>query len=303
MEKNKFPISAFGRLIMFQFLFGIVSISVIAEKVTIFYNTGIPQHEFAAHDIKKTLEARSFTVEIRDLSTLTGSYKGRKVVIALEENTGLTALLKAQGGNISNTLSTQAYAMRTTNLPQLSYWVLGGDDNGAMYGGLQVAENINFNGFTGSYSEDEAPHLKNRGIKFNIPLDKHAPTYYYDNHGTANRQAIADVWDMSFWTAWFDEMARHRYNVLSLWSPHPFTSMLNMEDEYSGIAINGVTGYDTDGNDLQVNKLTIDEKIKFWQRVMKYGKDRGFSTYFCTWNIFLSTAKGKHGLTDKPEQR
>ena len=31
----------------------------------------------------------------------------------------------------------------------MSYWVLGGDDNGAMYGGLQIAENINFNGFTG----------------------------------------------------------------------------------------------------------------------------------------------------------
>ena len=76
--------------------------------------------------------------------------------------------------------------------------------------------------------------------------------------------------------------------------------MLNMEDEYPGIAIQGVTGYDENGNHSQINNMTIDEKIEFWQKVMKYGKDRGFSTYFCTWNIFLSTAEGKHGLTDNP---
>jgi len=197
----------------------------------------------------------------------------------------------------------QAYALRTTTTPQKSYWVLGGDDNGAMYGGLQIAENINFNGFTGSYNEEESPYLKNRGIKFNIPLDKKSPTYYYSTDGTSHKEAIRHVWDMSFWTTWFDEMARHRYNVLSLWSPHPFTSMLNMEDEYPGIAIQGVTGYDENGNAMQVNNMTIDEKIAFWKQVMQYGRDRGFGVYFCTWNIFLSTAEGKHGLTHSPHNQ
>jgi hypothetical protein len=118
---------------------------------------------------------------------------------------------------------------------------MGGDDNGAMYGALQVAENIQFNGMAEVCHEDDEPHLKNRGIKFNVPLDSEAPTYFYDSRGTANRLAIRHVWDIEFWKTWFDEMARHRYNVLSLWNPHPFTSMLNMEDEYPGIAIQGVT--------------------------------------------------------------
>lgn len=209
-------------------------------------------------------------------------------------------MLTAQGGSTATGLGEQAYALRTTTTPQMSYWVLGGDDNGAMYGGLQIAENIHFNGFTGSYNEEESPYLKYRGVKFNIPLDKDCPTYYYNNAGTSHKLAIKHVWDLSFWQTWFDEMARHRYNVLSLWSPHPFTSMLNMEDEYPGIAIQGVTGYDDNGNAMQVNSMTVDEKVKFWQKVMKYGRDRGFGGYFCTWNIFLSTAEGKHGLTDSP---
>jgi hypothetical protein len=178
--------------------------------------------------------------------------------------------------------------------------VLGGDDNGAMYGALQIAENITFEGMTSAFTEDDAPHLKNRGIKFNLPLDKEAPTYFYDSRGTANRLAIRHVWDITFWKTWFDEMARHRYNVLSLWNPHPFTSMLNMEDEYPGIAIQGVTGFDEDGKETQINDWSIDRKIAFWQEVMKYGHERGFRTFVFTWNIFLSTAEGKHGIGPGP---
>ena len=84
---------------------------------------------------------------------------------------------------------------------------------------LQIAENIKFKGLTDACHEDDAPHLKNRGIKFNLPLDEEAPTYFYDSRGTANRLAVRHVWDLDFWKTWFDEMARHRYNVLSLWNP------------------------------------------------------------------------------------
>jgi len=273
----------------------------VGDSVSIFCNLATPQQKFAANDIKTALEAKSFTVEIKDLSTLSEGYEGKKVVITLASNTEVTTLLAAQGGSAATGLGEQAYALRTTTSPVMSYWILGGDDNGAMYGGLQIAENINFNGFNGLYNEEESPYLKNRGVKFNIPLDKESPTYYYDNDGTSHKEAIQHVWDMSFWQTWFDEMARNRYNVLSLWSPHPFTSMLNMEDEYPGIAIQGVMGYDEKGNDMRINNMTIDEKVAFWQQVMKYGKERGFDSYFCTWNIFLSTAEDKHGLSDSPD--
>jgi hypothetical protein len=44
--------------------------------------------------------------------------------------------------------------------------------------------------------------------------------------------------------------------------------------------------------------MTIVEKIAFWRDVMKCGRERGFEIYICNWNVFLSTAEGKHGLTD-----
>lgn len=41
--------------------------------------------------------------------------------------------------------------------PQKSFWALGGDANGAMYGGLQLAENLRFDQFSGAYALQESP--------------------------------------------------------------------------------------------------------------------------------------------------
>jgi hypothetical protein len=262
-----------------------------AETVRLYFDPASPQIAFAAGDIKAALEKRQHTVETAGLDALLKAPAGKKIVIAVNKVNEIPVTVSDE----------QAYAIRSTTEPGLSYYVLGGDAVGAMYGGLQVAENITFKGMTEAINEDDAPHLKNRGIKFNLPLDKEAPTYFYDSRGTANRLAIKHVWDITFWKTWFDEMARHRYNILSLWNPHPFTSMLNMEDVYPGIAINGVTGFDKDGKDTQINDWSIDKKIAFWQEVMKYGHERGFKTFVFTWNIFLSTAEDKHGIGTGPK--
>ena len=231
---TKRSIRVSGKKLLMMLLFGLITHMVFGDTIAVFYNLTIPQQEFAAGDIKTALEAKGFTAEIKDISVLTGSFEGKKVVITKASDSEVSTLLATQGGTVFTDPGEQAYALRTTSSPGMSYWVFGGDDNGAMYGGLQIAENINFHGFTNIYNEEESPYLKYRGVKFNIPLDKDSPTYFYNNGGTSHKLAIRHVWDMDFWQTWFDEMARHRYNVLSLWSPHPFTSMLNMEDEYPG---------------------------------------------------------------------
>lgn len=270
------------------------------RTVHIYFDNGIPQHVFAVSDIEAALKEKNFNVVLKDLELLDAG-RGQKVILTLTTNSETTGMLYAEGADSLAEAAQQAFALRTTHKGGQWYWIVGGDVNGAMYGALQMAENFSFNGFSGTYNEDEAPYLKNRGIKFNIPLDKESPTYFYGHHGQAHKLAIKHVWDLDFWKTWFDEMARNRYNALSLWSPHPFTSMLNMEDEYPGIAIEGVIGFDEDGKEIQVNNMTIDEKISFWQEVMKYGRSRGFDIYFINWNIFLSTAEGKHGLNHLPD--
>jgi hypothetical protein len=291
----------FHAVAVFSWMLLSFSARLSAESIRLYVDPSIPQIAFAAGDIKAALERKNHTLQTYDLTALEEAGAGKKIVLALASDHAVAAQLAGQGGKPVAGMGEQAYALRTTSEPDLSYWVLGGDANGAMYGGLQLAENIQFHNLGRSYDEQEAPRIKNRGIKFNIPLDKESPTYFYGFHGTSHKLAVKDVWDMSFWKTWFDEMARHRYNALSLWSPHPFTSMVNMEDEYPGIAIQGVTGFDIAGNRIKVNNLTIDEKIVYWRSVMKHGRDRGFDIHIINWNVFLSTAEGKHGLTYSTE--
>jgi hypothetical protein len=269
----------------------LLPVIVCAETVGVFFDPAVEQIKFAASDVKTALEKNKFTVEVLPLTLLIKSYPNKKVVIALASDAAATAALAAQGGRKLPTLGEQAYALRTTEGPQKTYWALGGDANGAMYGGLQIAENIKFDRFATSYNNEESPAILKRGIKLNLPFDKESLTYGRARVSGINN-AIHHVWDMTFWTTWFDEMARHRYNVISIWNNHPFTSMIKLPD-YPDVAIQDVTDFDG-----KKKSLSIDEKIDFWRKVMAYAKARGFDFFLVNWNIWTDGATGKYGITD-----
>ncbi|MGL6094542.1 MAG: sulfatase-like hydrolase/transferase, partial [Fimbriiglobus sp.] len=93
--------------------------------------------------------------------------------------------------------------------------VTGADASGAMYGGLDIAEAIRISQFDTLKDSDHTPHIAQRGIKFNIPLDLRTPSY--TDPSDAAQANIPEMWGMDFWRETFDDMARHRYNVISLW--------------------------------------------------------------------------------------
>jgi hypothetical protein len=266
-------------------------VMVGAETVGVFFDPAVEQIRFAACDVKAALENEKFTVEMLPVASLTATYPNKKVVIAAASNAAAAAVLATQKGNKVAGLGEQAYGLRTTETPQKSFWALGGDANGAMYGGLQIAENIKFHRFTGSYDNEEAPAILNRGIKLNLPFDKGSLTYGRAKASGINN-AIHNVWDMTFWTTWLDEMARYRYNVISIWNNHPFTSMIKLPD-YPDVAIQDVTDFAG-----KKKVMSLDEKIEFWRKVMAYAKSRGFDFYLVNWNIWTDGATGKYGITD-----
>ncbi|MEO7413878.1 MAG: carbohydrate-binding family 6 protein [Opitutaceae bacterium] len=195
-----------------------------------------------------------------------------------------------------------------------SFVITGGDAPGLMYGGLRLAELIRQGRpIERIRAESGSPYLPVRGLKMNIPLDARTPSY--DDTGDSALWNIATVWDFTFWQAHLDQMARDRYNALTLWNPHPFPSLVRLKD-YPDVALNDVctTTYRYDhrvhprgvapevlANLVVLQKLTIDEKIVFWRKVMAYAKDRGIAVYFITWNVLLDGAYGKYGITDAPD--
>jgi hypothetical protein len=274
----------------------LISLSATAEKVGIFFDPKTTQITFAANEVKAALVKRGVEAEMLDIAALDAAYQQKKIVITLASAGAATTLLKTQGGEAVDGLGIQAYGLRTTAAPQQSYWVLGGDANGAMYGGLQIAENIRFNGLGSTYNSQQSPTILKRGIKLNLPWDKASATYGRHDKGTfdgtSSQLAIADVWDMTFWQAWFDEMARNRYNVVSLWSCNPFSSLVKVPG-YEDCSIENITLFDG-----TVKPMTTDQKIKFWQEVMAYADSRGFEFLIFNWNVFTYGATGKHGISD-----
>ncbi|MGC6431914.1 MAG: hypothetical protein ACON5F_12790 [Jejuia sp.] len=265
---------------------------LISQSITVFFSSDIPQMAFAASDIKEALETKGYTVTLNSIKEFSSNQQSASIVMALNSNSKVLEVLSNKGSDISKlkNLGDQAYGLRTTKSKNSTYWVIGGDIAGAMYGGLQIAENIRFNDLNGIYNEEASPYLKNRGIKFNIALDVKAPSF--DSDGDQDKSNIKDVWDITFWKSYLDDLARYRYNTLSFWSLHPFSSMVKLE-AYPDVAIENVT----DGYGNLVRKMTIEEKIAFWQEVMQYAHDRSIAVFYFTWNIFLSNAEGKYGIT------
>ena len=55
------------------------------------------------------------------------------------------------------------------------------------------------------------------------------------------------------------------------------------------------------GFDGFTKQMTIDEKIEFWRKVMKYAHARGFEFLLFNWNVFTYGATGKYGITEKAD--
>jgi len=285
--------------------------SALPASITVYYDQQIPQLQFAANEIQSALRARGAGLVQKKLSELSPSGNSTRIVL-LSDQASARSAAGIEVAALKSTLP-QSYAVgRRVEGGRTTYTVLGSDAAGAMYGGLDVAEAIRLDMLAEIGDQEQTPHIARRGIKFNIPLDVRTPSY--SDCSDAAQHNIPEMWGFDFWREFLDEMARDRYNVLSLWNLHPFPSMVKVP-EYPDVALNDVLrttitlpdNFSPRGEDMvrpemlrsveTVKKITIDEKIQFWRSVMQYAQDRGIEVYLITWNIFVWGAEGKYGIT------
>jgi hypothetical protein len=263
-----------------------------AQAVTLCYDAGCPQISFAAGDVGKALANRGHATSETPFSDIGSSGNGTRIVLATQGDTAVVEALRGGGQTVSSSLKPEGFSIRTTSAGgRTTHWVIGKDAAGAMYGGLELAEVIRCGGLDAVRAVDQNPYMPLRGIKFNCPLDERTPTYHAHT-GDAQRKNVLVMWDMTFWKAYIDDLARYRYNCLSLWNLHPFPSMVRVPG-YEKVALDDVQ------STTQTLKMTMDEKIAFWREVMRYAKDHNVDVYVVTWNIFVHGTNGQYGLTDK----
>lgn len=291
-SRNTVAVLVWGLLLV-----GASSVS-FGETVRLYFDAATPQIAFAAADIRTALEKQKHTVEAADLSALAQAGSGNKIVLALATNKAIVSMLETEGGKAVGGLGEQAYALRTTSKAGLSYWALGGDAAGTMYGGLQLAQNIAVDGLAGRYENEESPFMLNRGMKLNLPLDRRIPTYVGGWTSTSAKKAIPHVWDMPFWTKLIDQQARNRYNMLSVWVHHPFPALVKLAD-YPKAGLPDIEGFDG-----FKKVMSHEERVAYWRQVMRYAHSRGMKFYFFNWNIYTDFAKDSYpGLKPDPKSK
>ena len=281
-------------LIIFRLIFilwllpvlGILSPGCLAAPVK--YYAKIPQLAFAAQELEAAFKET-----------------GRK-------NLQVTLIIKA------NKTSPEAFQIRAVGPARIE--IIGSDANGAMYGGIEVAEHLKLGLPIGNVNR--TPLIVKRGLKLNIPWDCRTPSYC--DKGDAAQKNIVNVWDFkNFWKPYLDDMARYRYNVLSLWSTDGMPNLVKvpgyekcaMPDVYrvkKGLLHPKFDGklrddLDTDGDGIVeaedgtielVKRMTIAEKIAHWKQVFKYAEDRGIEIYIFQWNVYANNAIGKYGIKE-----
>ena len=299
-------------ILLMVFLF--ISSVIMAQKTKLYYEA-LPQVDFGVKQIEKSFKKGE--LQKFDLKEFNNKIEGNKIVLVQLKDAKIIEHLKGAESTKLTNLESEGFSLIIVQGNEgRTYYVAGFDGPGLMYGAFELAEQIRLKGINGVTETKQNPYMKDRGVKFNIPLDVRTPSY--TDASEAAQKNIATVWDFNFWKEFIDRLALDRFNLISLWNLNPFPSMVKVAG-YPEASLNDVersTGkwkeyYPTNGRNLStpeilkhveiLKKMTIDQKIAFWRKVMAYGKERNVYFYVITWNVFVNGIEGKYGLTDNYE--
>lgn len=280
-------IAMLSLVVLFLQLFYIVGVGHAGQTVAITYDPNDAMHAFGVRDLERSLEAT-----------------GNQVV-------GENAALRIVISQYEPGMGPQSFRIQREGTRGIR--IVAGDSVGAMYGALELAEQIILGGGLEAVQEKaRKPYILRRGLKFNIPLDARAPSY--DDTGTSAHENIPVMWEWEFWQQFLDAMVRNRYNVLTLWTTHPYPGIVKLpeypEANYDDVCVlrepvdeRGDRHWDKldvfdPANTKVVKRISLDDKIAFWQKVFDYAEDHGIEIYVFHWNIYTFGAENKYGITD-----
>ena len=304
-----------GHAILVSLLVSTVAANGFTETIRVLADPDTPQVAPVLAELRASAVDATFGLGTFD--SLDGPRDAPTIVLFILDDNAVLQAMKASGCTPSPDLKPEGFSIRrSTGGGGQTIWVAGSDGAGLLYGGFELAEQLAISGWDGVRSTDQNPYMPMRGTKFNLPLDVRTPTY--SDPGESAQVNLPEMWSFEFWKGYIDNLARHRYNFVSLWNLHPFPSLVRVP-AYPDIALDDVmrstsirrrlyelSARDFDDpeimRDLEIVKvMSIDEKIRHWRRVMEYGKSRNIHFYFVTWNIYPYGTFGKYGITADTE--
>lgn len=223
-----------------------VSISIDKES---------PLEVYGASKVEASLQSINLASLVNDKSEVAGEEQIKVNVINPNEDVEI----KKEGFRISKSGN--------------SYMITAIDNSGAMYGLMDLAEQIEMQKSLSKVQEKNVnPRFSFRAIKYNLPW-----VSYRSNEALQVNKELSK--DLNMWRSFLDMMAEDRLNALTLWSLHPFPYLVKTKSFPMATPF-------TDSE--------LDEWKAFWTMLFKMAKERGIETYIVNWNIIVSESFREH---------
>lgn len=255
-------------------VFALGSVATANAQTRIAADLADSRLRFAAAKLADALAAQGAVPSLADLSAAE-----RADVLVLAGGDNLTRAARAGIALPSGAIGAEGFRIVRVARPRRMLAVVAPDASGAMYGTLDVAEQLRMRGRLELVAEKRvAPRLSFRAVKFNLPWSPY-------RSGPATDRHLAIARDLAFWRRFLDMMAANRFNALTLWNLHPFPYMIRSARFPEASTL-------TDAE--------LAEWRAFWKSLFRMAKERGIETYVVNWNIVVSPAFAKaHGVAER----
>ncbi len=222
-------------------------------ELTVAYRTSSAQCQFASGKLNEALGGKAALIPLVKATDTTN------IIAACGEAEAASFGLKID-------VSVQKEGFQIVR-KQERLFILSKDETGAMYGLLDVAEQVRMQGGLQAVKEKISnPRFPFRAIKFNLPWSPYRP-------GPAAEVHMETCRDLKFWQRFLDMMAENRFNALTLWNLHPFTYMVHPTNFPKACPL---------------SDKELAEWQSFWRALFRMAKERGIETYIVNWNIVVS---------------
>lgn len=250
---------------------------VAAGEAVIAYRTSSPPLRFGAARLEEALRERSGSLSHRDLADLPP-----RVDVAVAASEADLAIFRVGDPEaaLDPAVSKEGFQIaRRGEGGGARLYILARDASGAMYGLLDLAEEIRLGRSLESVPEKiRNPRFPFRTVKFNLPWSPY-------RSGPAADLQLAVCRDLGFWRRFLDMLAENRFNVLSLWNLHPFPFLIRPKNFPEACPF---------------SDRELEEWRRFWRSLFRMARERGLETYVINWNIVVSPEFARaHGLKER----
>ncbi|NII82640.1 hypothetical protein [Pedobacter sp. SG908] len=259
--------------------------SVRAPKTIVISTENHVRVRFGAEKLSKALVKLDYSTKIEQKDKLAAN--NNVIAIGVFSDKLFVNNLPAEIKNKISTAKKEGFHIYTGKNGM--FYVIGNDASGALYGCIELADQINSTGkLPTELAFSDQPEMVLRGTCVGLQKPDYLPGHdVYEYPYTP--ETFPWLYDKALWIKYLDMMVENRYNSLYLWNGHPFSSLLRLKDYPYAV---------------EVDDATLKKNEEIFQFLTKEADKRGIWVIQMFYNIIIPKPfADKHGLKTQDRNR